>query len=418
MINQPRIYKLVVFLIMLLASTQIVLADAAPPQQPPITSITSGDFETNVQMVSEEVIVFITESDIPEDERRHLATDHIQGRVEATFWMQNQGDETEAFDVWFPLGEPDGYFDVSTIENFTAAVDGVPAEIGEEIIPGEFDEMVPWATWPAVFPPGETVVITVTYDLRPTGYMPYGEFYYILETGAGWWGEIGEGTVTVRLPYEVNEYNVPIYSNAEAIDDFAIDGTDMIWTFTDLEPDRQDNIRVKVLIPALWQDILAAEEAVAENPDSPEHYLTLARLQDTGLEFKYGLVCCEALAEMAATNYQNALKLAPDSLDIQTVYLDFLLNVWFPYMVETYSEDIPVMIESVLTLAPEDENILDLVETATRMYQEAQRVNAEYEIIQDGYTALQTALANAVEANPDNQRLSALYDTLKQTPAG
>ena len=122
--------------------------------------------------------------------------------------------------------------------------EGNEAEIGHaELLDAPWEQPPLWATWPVTFPPGETVVLAVSYDLRATGYMPYGEFVYILESGAGWWGTIGEGTITVRLPYDVNEFNVPPDSISPAMDDFEITGTDAIWHFTDLEPTRGDNIR-------------------------------------------------------------------------------------------------------------------------------------------------------------------------------
>lgn len=408
-------------MILLVGSAQLVLADAAPPQQAPGSTIESGGFETNVQMVSEEVLMVIGDAEEPVTDW-DIISNYFQGHVEATFWMQNQGKETESFDVWFPLGAEDGWLDVSVVENFAAWVDGVPAEIGQEELPGEWDDPVPWATWPVTFPPGETVVLTVSYDIRPTGFIPYGELIYILETGAGWWGVIGEGTVTVRLPYDVNEKNVPWYSGAPntdrfAIDDFEIVGTDLIWRFTDLEPTRKDNIRVEVLAPSQWEAVLAAEEAVADNPDSAEAYLQLAQAQANGLQFKYGLICCDSLADLAVENFQQALALAPDDIDVQVAYLDLLLSLWFPYAMDTYSEDIPTLIQTLLISAPEDEHFLELLPQAMGSFRWSSEINDEdSEDRRLLYGEIMAALAEATEANPDNTGLFEIYDEF--TPKG
>jgi hypothetical protein len=408
--NQRQLSRIVFIIILLVGLVHLVFADAAPPQQPPAGSIESGGFDTHVQMVSEEVLMLV---DVAENRvsDQYVAANHIQAHVEATFWMQNQGEETESFDVWFPLGVPDGYSEVSVVDNFGAWVDDVPAEIGQEIIVGQWDEEVPWATWPVTFPPGETVVLTVAYNLRATGYYPYGELVYILETGAGWWGTIGEGTVTVRLPYDVNEHNVTRYSapgrDGCMIDDFEIDGTDLIWHFSDLEPTNRENIRVNAMAPSVWSSVLEAEELVTENPDSAGAYLELAEAQARGLEFKYGLICCEALADAATANFQQALALEPEAVDVQIGYLDLLLSLWFPYVLESYSEDIPTLVQELLISAPDDDRFLDMLSQAVGSFQWALEVNPdESEGMQAAYDAVMAAVRQAAKANSGNTRLN------------
>jgi len=403
--NHWQLSVLAIIVILLVGSMQLVLADAAPPQQPPATSIESGGFDTQVQMVSEEVLMLIDRATLPVDENVWVSN-NIQAHVEATFRMQNQGEETESFDVWFPLSTAASDYDGGLAENFEAWVDDAPAEIDQEDVPGRRDILVPWATWPVTFPPGETVVLTVAYDLRATGFMPYGEFTYILETGAGWWGPIGEGTVTVRLPYPINEYNVPWHPVSDNMESFEIDDTDLIWQFSDLEPTTDDNIKVNVLSPSVWNAILAAEETIAQNPDSAEAYLELAQAQRDGLQFKYGLTCCRALADATTENYRQALTLAPEDAEGPIAYLELLRSLWFPDEEGSYPEDLPEVIERALVLAPDDERVLDLLDWIVGDYEYVRDRFPENEILQAGCEAVGSVLIAALEANPDNERLA------------
>jgi len=339
-----------------------VRADAAPPQFPPGASIGSGGFITKVQMVSEYVRLDIAEAQEAVSNWASVSSDVMAGHVDAIFVMQNQGEETESFEVWFPLGASDGYSDIRTVENFAAWVNGVPAEIGQVDLPGQWDTLSPWATWPATFPPGERVILTVSYDVRPTGYMPYGAFEYILETGADWWGAIGTGIIRVRLPYAVNEFNVPddaIWQSVEA-GALEVDETDLIWRFTDLEPTTTDNIELNVLAPQLWQTIADAEQAVAANPDSAAAYLELARAQVNGLEFKYELVCCIALAEAARASFQQALALAPTDITIHLEYVEYLALFWFPYGGAPLPDELASALAAALAVAPDNERLLEI----------------------------------------------------------
>ncbi|MFN8379258.1 MAG: hypothetical protein U0452_11365 [Anaerolineae bacterium] len=415
MFRRYRLCVLMAVLAILVGSAQLVLADVAPPQQPPGESIGTGDIDTRVQMVSENVLVTVSQVERTPGGPQTSA-DLTQGHVEATFEMRNQGDESESLDVWFPLGTGDGFFNVAVVENFVAEVNGVPTAITQVELPGEFDMQVPWATWPVTFLPGETVELTVSYDLRPTGYLPYGEFVYVLETGAGWWGTIGEGTVAVRLPYDVTEQNVPFYSTSAALDAPEIGGTDIVWHFTDLEPTQEENIRVNVLIPSRWDAVQAAGAAVGKAPDSAQAYLSLAQAERAGLQFKYGLVCCDSLAASAVEHFQKALALGPDRIETHITYLDLMLSLWFPYDGTSYPADVPAVIASGLALNPTDAQLLDLVEQAAEIQYSSYEYSPDSETIQSDYQTLRAVLGDAAAANPGNARLQEIYEMLPETP--
>ena len=110
-----------------------VLADAAPPWTAQGVDIAPGEEPTRVQMISEEVTLTIEPLDSPSGEESVKIYDLMVAHVEAEFLMRNTGEETEAFDVWFPLTTGDAYGPDIPVqaENFCAWVDGEPASIEE-----------------------------------------------------------------------------------------------------------------------------------------------------------------------------------------------------------------------------------------------------------------------------------------------
>lgn len=359
-----------------LACPRSARGDAAPPERPPGSSVGPGEAVTQVQMLWEEVLLEIEGKDTPL-ERMDLAANQMQAHVTATFVMRNQGKVEEAFDVWFPLGAPDGYFNVTTVSDFRAWVNGDEAKVGEEQREGQWDSIVPWATWPATFPPGEDVVLRVTYDVVPDGYSPYGTFPYVLETGAGWLGPIGEGTITFRLPYKVNRFNTvlnpKVYGGPQTEwmspnpADYTVIGTDVVWRFKDLEPTAEDNIALTVLAPLVWEEMLAARKDAVSMPDSAAAQLRLARTLIKALHFRYGLSPIGAsadLGEEAQTAFRRALELAPADVNAYIDYLDFLQLLPAPGLPEL-SEDFVPTLERALKLDPSNGRLLSIQEWLT-----------------------------------------------------
>jgi MYXO-CTERM domain-containing protein len=368
-----------VVLSLVLAYAGPVWADAAPPERPPGSSVDPGEAVTQVQMVSEEVLLEIIGKPMPAGEAGYLAADHMQGHVTATFVMRNQGQSEEAFEVWFPLGAPDGYSTVTTVSNFQAWVDGAPAQVSEALREGKWESMVPWATWPVTFPPAQDVILRVEYDVLPDGYSPYGTFPYVLETGAGWWGPIGTGTITFRLPYPVNETNTvlnpDVYGDAQTDwlapnpADYTVSGTDVVWRFTELEPTAEDNVALTVLPPLVWERIVTAREAAVENPNSAEAQLGLARALNGALYFRYGLMPVgnsTALAEEVKAAYQRASELDPEEVELYVEYLDWLQLALEPGA-PALPEDFLPTLERALELDPDHERLLELSEWLVQM---------------------------------------------------
>jgi hypothetical protein len=355
----------------------VVKADAAPPQAPPGSSVATHDFETHVQMVSEEVTIDVQTYHGPtlvlyDDENTQemsgdivfsnavLSEGDLVGHVTASFTMQNQGDAPESFEVWFPIGANDGYFNIVTVANFQAWVNGNPVETGRRETEGEFGDTLPWAAWPVDFPVGEPVQLAVAYDLPATFEFQRYRFDYVLETGSGWWDVIGTGTFTFRLPYEITGENASLRTNNLGeipIDSLAVSGDEMRWTFSNLEPDRGDNIELRVISPSVWEEILAARAGVEASPDSAEAHLRLAHALTAAMGFKYGIASGEAFVPEAVRAYEEAIALAPDDVEVYIAYIEFLGMMAEP--AGPLPDRLEPTLRQALAIAPEDERLLE-----------------------------------------------------------
>ena len=356
---------------------QMAHADVAPPRYPAGAAIDPSGTPTQVRMVSETVTLTVEPLQGSTPQGEGLTANWMQARVEAEFVMRNLGDAEEAFDVWFPLGTPDSDAPLSPpviIEDFAAWVDAVPAPLGRVEAPETAQwggYVVPWATWPVRFPVGQDVIIEVSYTLYPTGYRPFGTFEYVLETGAGWRDTIGEATVTIRLPYPVTPENTALDSTSEYCvprpGGFQVQGNEVVWHFSNLEPTADDNVRLNVLEPERWQALVAARAAVAAAPDSAEAQLELARAARGAVSIKHGvnpLGGGERLAQAASDAYVRSLKLSPEQNEIYGEFAEWLLWTSNRYLSEngTYPETLYDAVARGLERSPDDERLLQIQE--------------------------------------------------------
>ena len=128
-------------------------------------------------------------------------------------------------------------------------------------------------------------------------------------------------------------------------------------------------------------------------------------------------MCCYPLANAAIDSIQHALELEPDNIDAYVAYLDLLLELWFPYDVGSYPWGVPEAVAAALAVAPENEQILDLVQAAARTSRFALDRNPDSNEIQAVYEDMRTVLAHAEGNNPYNQRLFDIYREFIQPPA-
>jgi hypothetical protein len=232
------------------------------------------------------------------------------------------------------------------------------------------------------FPPGQDILLRVTYTTSPVGWGPWGTFHYVLETGAGWRGPIGAGTVTFRLPYEVTPLNVQLgeireaYTGPDRPFDVTVSGTDVTWHFTALDPRRSesilafglspkmDNPALPMLDPAVWARIQAARADAEQSPDSVAAQKRLAEVLQEGIHRKHGIFATEANAAFVQevdAAYERALELAPQDVELLIAYLEWLAvpreqadGTW------VLGEHVDEVLARTLKVAPKHERVLQL----------------------------------------------------------
>ena len=290
--------------LMSLALTAQVEADASPPLYPPGSAVLPPG-ETMVQMVAETVEITIV---VPSGASSQWPSP-ARAEYEARFTMRNQGQATEQMDVRFPLTTGDSW---ETIWDFAAFVDGEPVRVRkstEAYALGD-SRVTRWAVFPVTFEPGVDALITVTYSTSISGwgwnqYDDIGDsvqdaffgsmnpdtatVYYILETGAGWYGPIETGTIVLTVPYRAGPINVLGLDASLAEDRSAwetggggnLSGPSFAdhearWEFSQLEPTRDDNLNIQFLWPDEWRYIQNLEAEAKTHPRDAAIALKLA----------------------------------------------------------------------------------------------------------------------------------------------
>ena len=310
---------------LLTSNTSAVKADIAPPEQPPGSNVVPEEENTQVQMVSETVIFDIQNA--PYNRKGNEAHANLVddwAKVTATFYMKNQGNETEKMEVRFPLTQPygmgDGFFNYPEIENVFVTIDGEQASTSKVTtrvpeLGGEYH--IEWAAFGASFPPSQEVIIEVKYDVQATGYSPLSTFNYIFETGHGWKDEIGTADLIIRLPYEANEENFVSGEYYQTTGGFTIQGNEIHWSFFNMEPTRADNLYATLVQGSVWREVLAANDDLETKSEIGDAWGRLARAYKLAILENKGWLRSDhggiLLLEKSIKAYENALSFSPNT---------------------------------------------------------------------------------------------------------
>jgi hypothetical protein len=323
-----------------------VSADASPPLYPPGSAVLPPG-ETMVQMIGETVEITI----VTPGKTGWEGQSPGRAQFEANFVMRNQGAATEQMDVRFPLTDDASW---ETIWDFAAFVDGSRVRVRKSVEPFAIGDtrIARWAVFPVTFQPGVDVLIKVTYSTSISGWgwrAPdsavdtaeeafYGSMnpdtatvYYVLESGAGWYGPIERGRIILRLPYAAGRANVfdldaalaeGRYSsswgslegwNAGNLSGPSFAGNEASWEFSQLEPTAEDNLSIQFLWPEEWQRIVTLLAAVERNPTDPAIALELAGAYLAAGADSYGESANEAHCILSRQAIDRALAHDPSS---------------------------------------------------------------------------------------------------------
>jgi len=308
----------------------VARADIAPPQQAPGSNIEPG-IQTKVQMAAERVVIELLRVKGKGKDGLPLAN------VTAAFQMRNPGEADESMPVRFPLTDPSGFGDGfgghPEIENFVVKVDGktVPFRIVTTPNPQGADQKpIKWAEFDVTFPKGKDTNVEVSYVLQSTGFMPYGTFKYILETGAGWDGPIGKAEFVLKLPYAASEENIV---TGQSTTGATFENGEARWTLENLEPTRADNFIVTVLAPVVWDRIQAARQATQDNPNSAQAWRDLAQAYLSAIYVRYGPQIGQSYVPLVEEAYKKAQSLDDTSAQLRAELAQVLVDLAEPIAV-------------------------------------------------------------------------------------
>ncbi len=381
LVKPTRLFILVI-LFGLLVLAAPARADIAPPDKPPGANPAPDDELTDVRMLAETVLINVLAR--PSGESPGTA------RVQADFSMENLSSEAETLLVRFPLtfwdGASDGFSRYPEITDFQVRVNGSSRSTRRVTTPNFYSESgpaVPWAAFEVNFPPGEPVDISLSYTTQGVGEYPYVSFKYILETGAGWADTIGNVDLIVRLPYDANQENVLLedYTGwSGTTPESRFSGREIRWSYENLEPSRENNLEVTLVMPEAWQKVLAEQQNVDNNPQDGEAWGRLGKAAKEITLFRKGVrldAGGEALFQLSKTAYANAIRLLPNDALWHYGYADLL---WVHYYYRNYFGEeqdyeqlqrILLLLQRTLDLDPGNQRAIELLQSISYALPEA-----------------------------------------------
>jgi hypothetical protein len=377
---------------------QSARADIAPPSEPPGSNISPGE-GTQVQMLAETVQIDV--QPVAYQSRPRLAAEFALANVKASFTMRNQGASDEQMQVRFPLMDPsgmgDGFGNYPEIQSIQVRVNEKPVSTSRVTTPtpNTWDQNAPpiaWATFSVDFPVGRKVSINVQYNLQPTGYFPVADFVYILETGAGWFGPIGSADLSLSLPYDVNSQNL-LYGDYNTTPGGQADGQQVTWHYENLEPTQDDNLRVDIVAPKVWMDLVQARQAVQTNSGDANAWQTLAQaaataaLDESGKGWLRTDPGGQALALESKRAYEQVLTLRPKDPSLWAGYENLMVRILMQIDYPTLDKqptasdpDLQKLVEAVnqvLALDPQNEEVKSDAQWVADTYKEVLQLNPD-----------------------------------------
>ena len=378
-----RSRQLIVLVVLFIAVLPLVVihhvwADGAPPPNEAASDVAPGQ-GTQVQMISETVVLEVRAEPLT---RFDYAFTPTVALVAADFLMRNLGSVTETMDVRFPMAWPTKEEGIPplVIQGIQVKVDGRQTMTRQV----EFDGQ-PWTTWPVMFAPSRDVRMQATYRTVATEWHnasfnslflvdlgnvnSLADLYYILETGAGWRGPIGQGDIIFRFPYsaslemiESSDFFRPAYTSTMPA--FVVEGRDLRWHFTNLEPTSKDNVHLSVITPPVWQAILDARRNVQRRPQDAQAYLQLGMAYWLAVPVKNtwpeGMSVADHFGPLAAAAFKRAVELAPDDFLAHLRYARFLTYRAWSETPEPYYSRAVQEVNRVLAMDPNSADANDL----------------------------------------------------------
>jgi len=320
-------------------------------------------------MLAETVLIEVQ----PDNQKDSLG----MARITANFTMRNLGTTPENMAARFPISANNGWGEYPELSNLSIKVNSTQTQFLRINYPDIRwqDKDVPWAEFNVTFPVGKDVNIEIAYTLKGSGYPPFTAFYYILETGAGWFGTIGSADIILRLPYPANQQNVILDQQigwSETTMGGVFSGNEVRWHFDDFEPDSEgpvQNMEFSLVSPAAWKGVLDGQSYVDQHPSDGEAWGRLAMaakhvfFKGKGYRTDPG---GEELFARSVEAYEKCLALKPQDAQWHAGFADLLSEraYWDSWSMGVTQDAMRAIqeINTALNLAPTDEVVLNIAE--------------------------------------------------------
>ena len=354
-----KIILLIVVLFSGLVPSRSAHADVAPNPEIKLGGLHPYQ-ETEVQMIYERVEM---ELEMFSDENFLVQNRVI---VNAYFVMKNLGTEDESMHVVFPPeiapfchGEMQGetftsYFILQ--DSFEISVDGIIVPTFMLEAPygdcGDFS----WLAFDVTFPVQKEILIKVSYAMETWSVDSAQNIDYILDTGAGWKGNIGRGYIIFKLPYTVTSENI-LSNTTQGYQSLY---NEIFWSFQDLEPTPDDNIHISIVSPNIWLEILELRKLVKNAPDNSDAWLDLINIyRSIAFDQKEDFILNEYYYGLIIPSYQDAIAKNPNNAEILAQYAQFILDRQSPRLMRLLTnnevDQILVPLNKALALDPNNE---------------------------------------------------------------
>src|SRR5574341_118850 len=332
-------------------------ADAAPAYGIPGGSLTPITV-TNVQMVNETVTLELAQLNFTAGFGQYdeLFT-QLGVKVTAEFLFRNLDSVPQHLTVGFPLysgltvDKGDSYYN---IVNFRAFVNGVEVTTKRSKVNDEF-----WAAWEMDFAPGDSQ-LRVTYDSAATSDACNAEFGYVLHTGAGWAGNIGQADIILRFGYPAESLLVgdgALYLRP-APRNFVAKDFDLIWHYEDFEPTEADDFSATVVVPDCWREVARARAALLKDASAQNYWQTAKAFAE--IVFPHHGFESKAIAQTAEEMYRKAIELDPDNGELRSEFEGFIA-IQAGWLLPT--EEAAVLTQSAPTPGPATPTAVPLTRT-------------------------------------------------------
>ena len=368
-------FAAVLLMIVLFIFPSTVLADVAPPINPPGSNPEPGTESTQVRMMAETVLVDVQKDAVPGSLGSAIIT--------ADFTMRNLGSEPESMAVRFPISADNGRGDYPEITDLGISVGGKQIQYRRASYPDARYELqdVPWAEFDITFPAGQDIPIRVTYKLSGSGYAPYTAYYYVLESGAGWKDTIGSADIILRLPYPATPQNVVMGLQigwAETTPGGEFHDNEVRWHFENFEPGPFEavlNMEFALVSPSAWQAVLTERDNVAKNPNDSEAWGRLGKAYKSIFlmsKFYRDDAAGAELYQLSIEAYETCLALNPNDAQWHAGFADLLANrsYWDTFGGNVTPDAIRALdeIHTALELNPNDAIVLEIAQNISYMF--------------------------------------------------